>query len=173
MVDWQWRSPEELLAHYGPDGPVQAVRDWLETMIRGDFAAGWARIDGPYRRQIIAAWVHAYYDFMTNVGPPDELIDDMAADEAAHPLWEPFARTQIKGWRKSEWRPDWAAASQPRPVGPDLEVVVFVRPTGEPMFFTEPTLVEAISYYVRRTDTGWLIAGQPPSAGPDDLNEAL
>ncbi len=69
------QGPEELQAHYGPDGPVAAAVAWLEIVISSDLMDVWPRTDPQLRLVLAQAWLWANRDH-PDVAPYDR-------DEAA------------------------------------------------------------------------------------------
>jgi hypothetical protein len=82
-------------------------------------------------------------------------------------LWVDF-RAILEG--KMAGFPDWllnreyGIASNPRPVLPDYELVVFVYdPTGEGFTWQPGTVVRAQHFLMHTTAEGWRVAGLEPS----------
>lgn len=182
-MDDDQQSREELQVHYGPAGPVEVARRWLEAVLRaGDYARAWALMDDNHRLCRAQAWVH------NNQDSPDIALRDriqfaeaLASSPSTDPLWADFAGTELAQMRRTWSDVDLAglgAASRPRPVGVDLELVVFVRPEEQPAggMTTGATLIpSAIVFTMRSTSAGWLIAalddrvplpGWPPEFNP-------
>lgn len=157
------QSVEEIEAHFGPDGPVAASTKWITLVQSGDLQSAWSLTD-PHLRLIRAqAWLWANRDHPM-IAPYDR--DDAATRLSGlafdHPLWEAFEETQIGEFHEA-W-PDfdlesWGVASRPRPVPPDLEVVVYMRTGGEVQVIAEPSVLPARSFLLRSTPDGWLMFG--------------
>jgi hypothetical protein len=167
-----------MLAHYGPGGPVEAIHRWSDlVLVDGNLRAAWPLMDERLRLVTVQAWLWA------NRAHPavtpfdrDEVADSLAGLAFDHELWPTFEQTQLDEFR-DEWRDfnhsDWGAASRPRPIAPDLELVLFIRTGGEALMVETPTEMPALPFLMRSTPTGWLIAafsdqlpepGWPPSA---------
>jgi hypothetical protein len=177
VADYEEQSPEELAIHYGPGGPVAAVYEWVELIHAGDLRAAWPKTDPTLRLVLAQAWLWANRGHATVI-PYDreEAAESLAGTRFDHDLWPAFEETQI-GEFAEQW-PDfpsdeWGAASRPRPVPPDSEVVMFMRTGGEVIQITEPTLMETFPFLMRLADGEWLVEsfsserpkpGWPPEA---------
>jgi hypothetical protein len=155
---------QELAAHFGPDGPVAAAGTWLALVLAGNLREAWPKTDPNLRVVLAQAWLWANREH-PEVTPYER--DDAAASLAGltfdHDLWLPFEETQlgeIRGWAGDFNLKDWGAASHPRLVPPDRELVMFIRTGGEVLTFEEPTFVEgALTMLMRHAPSGWLVAG--------------
>ena len=89
-----------------------------------------------------------------------------------HDLWPGFEEDSDTESREA-WptfnHDDWGAASRPRPVPPDCEIVLFMHTGGERLQIAQATLVEnPIILLMRSTSEGWLVRGfadHPPQPG--------
>jgi hypothetical protein len=158
-----WQTREELHAHFGPGGPVAAIRHFLRLIHEAqDFPAAWRMMDDNLRLCRAQAWL------WDNRNSPDVAVFDLAnaADAIAkidsrHPLWGEFPATEL---RQLLGVPDMTianlgAASRPRPIDVDLELVIVMRTGGEPLMFDSETLLtDALPYLMRSTDAGWVVA---------------
>ncbi len=54
---------------------------------------------------------------------PDEVVEAFAVDEVDHPLWEPFARTTLRGATLPVTRETWGMKVNPDYVAPDVVLV--------------------------------------------------
>jgi hypothetical protein len=109
----------------------------------------------------------------------DELLDEFMADSPDDPLWDEFAKIEldqlIGSWQRL-WDRELGAASHPRPISPDLELVILVPTDGNRLVFEGDTLVpDALPFTVRTTSDGLRIAaygdfvpepGWPPRLTP-------
>lgn len=171
MTDEQ--SIEEMGAHFGPEGPVSAANDWMELALSGSLRQAWPRTDEALRLVLAQAWLWANQDHPA-VSPYDleEAARSLAGLSFDHELWDAFAETQTTEFHDT-WpdfnHEDWGAASRPRPVPPDCEIVLYMRTGGQPLRIERETLVEgAITILMRATSDGWLVRGfsdQPPQPG--------
>lgn len=167
------QDPWEIAAHFGPDGPVQAVQDWVARLVDDkDFDGAWERMTPEFQRERVVAWVdnNADHPWILEVGGRDAAIEGLLEETAAHPLWRHFANIELDQYGEV-WaaHQSWGAFSRPRPVSPGVEIVVFMvvpEDMSEPMVFNAPTLItDAIPFYVHRSDHGgWLIGGRAPAA---------
>jgi hypothetical protein len=173
-VDDEPQSQEELDAHYGPSGPVEAARRWLVRVLEDhDLAGAWPSTDAKLRLMMTQAWTWANRSGL-RLAPEDarRLGEELAGERGPdHLLWSSFADTQIREFQETwgDFDPDtWSVASRPRPTIFDHELVLFTDTAGAVMTFEEPTLIFAIGVVLRRTDSGWLVAdfNPDPDAAP-------
>jgi hypothetical protein len=178
--DYEPQTPEELEAHFGPSGPVEAARRWLTSVLEVEDLSGvWPETDSNLRLVMTQAWAWANRGHPWLAGQDAEQIGkDLASEEGPrHRLWRFFEETQISEF-KHGWPPGfavdtWGVASRPRPTVLDHELVLFVDPAevndpNEVHVWDEATLVHAIGVLLRRTQEGWLVAGfdTDAAAGP-------
>lgn len=149
-------------SHLGPEGPVQAVWDWHSAVNQGDYARAWLLCDANLRLARAQAWVFNNSMFaVVALYDRDALVATLAAADREHPLWEDFAETELNQMRTAYADFDeYGAASGARPVGADLEQVLFVKVGAEVVRYDQPTPVTAphCLFLVRRTADGWCLA---------------
>jgi hypothetical protein len=172
-VEYDEQTPGEMAAHYSPGGPVTAANDWISLVLSGDLRSAWFRTDERLRLVLVQAWLWANREH-PSVAPFDleEAAASLSGLTFSHDLWSDFEQTQLDEFRQA-WpdfnHEDWGAASRPRPVPPDCEIVLYVRTSGEALLFTEETLIdEPIVLLMRTTTDGWLVRGfsdEPPQPG--------
>jgi hypothetical protein len=176
--DDEWQSEEELEAHYGPSGPVAAAVDFLALIAERDLRAAWPKIDPNLRLCLTQAWLYANRSHPVVANYDGEQVAGALADLSFdHELWLPFEETQLRELR--EWMGDfhpstWGAASRPRPIGADTELVKFFPTGGEVLLIETPTLLEnGLALLMRRTPDGWLFAAtsavEPTPGWPPDV----
>jgi hypothetical protein len=163
-MDEDWQTEEEIEAHVGPGGPVQPAREWLTDMVAGDVAAAWPKTDPTYRLVHAQAWIWANRTHpMVEPFDRDTLAAALASSSSSHPLWPNFAQSvheEIRERYGDFTNETYGAASRPRPVGPDFEMVKLIKvEEGTPLAFTGPTLVRGAVLLMHRTEDGWLVAG--------------
>ncbi len=166
------QTDEEIASHYGPGGPVRAALDWLIAIYRdADLAGAWSLTDPGYRRRLVEAFVQANdeHPFLRGYAV-DELTEGLIGGD--HALWEGFAEVLL-GQLVDAW-PDAdttqiAAASRPRPLGPDSELVIFLNTGGKQVMIEGgPQLVPAAQLKMHLVGDSWLVAAfSPPSSGGD------
>lgn len=165
--------------HYGPDGPVAVCWEFLDCIFQhGSYDDAWPLLDENHRRCRAQAWIWNNREFSDIAGRLEELSEWLTV--GPHPgelIWDQFCeielRTAVDAWAE-RYRRGLGAGSRPRPVGPDLEVVVLVPTDGDVVQFTEETLVtDALVWLVRRTSDGLRLAGwsdrEPVPGLPPDL----
>lgn len=124
------QTPEELAAHYGPQGPVAAASSWLEAVaLEGDYAKAWTMMTPTLRLARSQAWLwNNREEFEQASESLDEQAAMLAAEPSTHPEWHSFAELELEQMQEVWPAEDYAKvgiASRPRPLGPNLEVVLF------------------------------------------------
>jgi hypothetical protein len=174
-VDDDFQTEEELAAHFGPEGPVLPVAEWLRCLLeRDDLEAAWPLTTHNFRLVMAQAFLWAN---RAHPGVAGHDLDDAASELAGlsfdHDLWSSFEHTQLvefHGAFDQFFSAHYGVASRPRPVAIGYEIVKFVKTEDDqPLVVTEPTFVEAHVFLMQSTGEGWLVAGQgvdtPPEPG--------
>jgi hypothetical protein len=165
MSDDLEQTPEELQAHFGPAGPIQAATQFLESMLQQrDYAAAWRLMDPDFRRRRAEQWVEANAQHSMIVGRDlDQLVEELTMIESTSDLWPTFAgielSTFVSAWSNVDLE-TWGWASRPRPIAPGYEVALFIPTEGTVRVVTESTLVHGLPLVMHYTECGWLFAGQ-------------
>jgi hypothetical protein len=153
-------SPEERQAHFGPGGPVEAAKSWVEDIVvRRDLRSAWRTTDPDYRLALTQAIIFLNPQHPLLLGyERDELAHALAQEDPKHPLWESFENllaeeflTDLGEVRVENW-----SAVSPRPIAPDYELVLFPRERGEEL---EPPELYAHGILIHFRDGRWLVAG--------------
>jgi hypothetical protein len=182
VTDDDHQSPEELEAHYGTGGPVDAALRWIELVREGELERAWPLTESRLRLVLVQAWLWANRSHPLIKGSDlDEAAAALARQVSPHPLWHHFLRSQ-----QSEFDDKWAdfdlaywgAGSRPRIIAPDLELIICIRTGGEPIVFEEATLLDNARLFLMHSGPeGWLVAsfedvlpepGWPPKSGRPD-----
>jgi hypothetical protein len=141
---------------------VAAAQRWLQCANDGDFSALWRLTDPNLRLVFAQDWIWANRTH-PNIAPLDR--DDQAAqlalEEPQGALAVEFSAIQLAKFRDIGYDTDaWGAASRPRPVAPDHELVLFIDTGGEVVVYDEPTLIEpSLSLLMHSNGDRWLVAG--------------
>jgi len=165
-------EPEEI-NHYAEGGPVQALWTWWEHVM-GDhrsYRSAWPLMDENLRRCRSQAWLwnNRTFDEIARLGI-EGLAERYIGDVEA-PFWDEFAAIELEGLDEA-W--SWlgstpGAASRPRLIAPDLELVVLVRTEADVIVVEDPTEMQTLPILMRMVDSGWLVASfgaeQPPTPG--------
>lgn len=166
-------------AHFAPGGPVDTVQSFMAAAIgQRSYERCWELMDDNLRLCRAQAWL------WNNRSHPQigSDLDELAAELVSGPgsdLWEAFAEVEldqlVEHWAESYAR-DLGAASHPRPIGVDLELVLLLPTDGEVLMFDEATLVDdVLPFVVRRVGGSWAVAaygdfvpvpGWPPQFQP-------
>ncbi|MGW9316492.1 hypothetical protein ACWGSB_29595 [Streptomyces albidoflavus] len=146
------QSEAEIQAHI--DGPVQAAWEWLLAVVDDqDFETAWDLTAPELRRTRARAWLSA--------NPAEEQhVEQLAQGTAPEPLRSRFAAAELSAYAESFGHLDTSqmgAASRPRVIGPDAELVVLAQLGQEPKIFTEPTLVHGLTFLMHLVRGRWLV----------------
>jgi hypothetical protein len=157
------QSIEEMAAHMA--GPVAAVLACLEAIQSADFATAWSLMDDEFRLAGAQGWL------WVNRAHPLIASEDLDVAAAAlaevpstHRLWDMFAEIELEEFQQAlaYYEPEaYGAASHPRIVDLDYEVVVFVplEQPGKAMVYDGPTLVsDALVALVHLERGNWRVA---------------
>lgn len=164
MEDHQ--SPEEIESQYRPEGPVIAAQDFLTLLVeQEDLRAAWPLVDPALRLALVQSWLWAnrYHPYAMGCDR-DEVAEALSQEDPDHELWDDFEEIQLDVFLEN---PVWAsyasetfgAASRPRPVGPDMEIVLFMDTGGEAIVIEKPTFVEGIQLLMRYDASRWRVRG--------------
>jgi hypothetical protein len=158
------QSQDELDAHYGPGGPVEAAKKWIWAVLHdGDLRMAWRLTDEVLRRALAEAWVMANGEHpAVREHDPGNLIEGLSRETSRHYLWNGFAETQIAQFRELWSDIDlegWGWASKPRLISPGYERVLLVEAGGEPIVLKKEQAMEALAFVMHEDpDRGWLVA---------------
>jgi hypothetical protein len=115
----------------GPEGPVQIARLWIEAVVQDqDLRTAWPFTHPRFRRELVGAWVRANRRHADLLGRNHEDLERaLAAPAPEDLLWPGFAQTTL-GEFGVHWSyldlDSWGWISDPRPHGPDRELVYLV-----------------------------------------------
>jgi hypothetical protein len=160
MIEGQ--SPEEREAHFGPGGPVEAAKSWLEDILqRADVRSAWLKTDPDFRLALTQAII-----FLNEQSPlledqdRDQLAQALAEDSPDHPLWESFAELLTQEFLNDlgEIRIAHRMEATPRPIAPGYELVLFPHAQIEAPA-TDPPEMRAHGVLVHFRQGVWLVAG--------------
>lgn len=176
------QTPAELQAHYGEQGPVAAAWRWCQRIADAEtFGDAWCKDTGDPLRGAVAAsfvevnlkrpWMHRYDPealgaALAACSPPDEDVWGRFV-EAQAPTFAAVVEPINSG--------DYGAASRPRPLGVDLELVLFVPAPEGVTQVREPGVVVALAATMARQNGRWIVTGwndpQYAYAAMDDPDE--
>jgi hypothetical protein len=167
-------SPEERRIHFGPGGPVEAARRWLEAIVvRRDVRSAWENTDPDYRLALTQAIIFLNQEHPLLMGyERDQLAQALAEEDPSHPLWESFESLLAEEFLNDleEVRVENWTAVTPRPIAPGYELVLFPR---EPSGDIDPPEIYAHGILIHFRDGRWLVAGlserQAVPGWPPDL----
>lgn len=163
--------PPELLAMAQSGLPALAF-GWLNALRRTDADEVWRLNDPQFRQALTQMWIwHNRTALLADFGTSfdrDELAVQLAKEAPAHPLWEPCARVSLRTLRQACGEildEELGLGSQPRMLGPDLELVCFT-PVGDlpqdeqGVAWTVPgSMTRSLSLVVKHHDGFWRVAG--------------
>ncbi|MFG3309665.1 hypothetical protein [Streptomyces wuyuanensis] len=153
------QSEDEIQAHI--DGPVQAAYEWLQAVVdERDFEAVW-KLTAPERQRTRArAWLERNPQLVP-AADIERTIERLVRGTAPEPLRSGFAAAELKAYVESFGHLDtdqMGAASRPRVIGPDAELVLLAQLGQERMDFTEPILVPSVMFLMHLVQNRWLVA---------------
>ncbi|MFH0173298.1 TIR domain-containing protein [Streptomyces cacaoi] len=167
----------EFNSHYGENGPVAAAANWLKSLQRGKKRTVWAALTRELRLTLAQDWIIA------NEGHPglapydrEELAAELAVKSPNHPLAKHLLKSKLEvlqdHYRK--WDIDgWGAASNPRRVGLDYELIVMSPADEGVLIVNDGELRPVYPILMRKVGLDWMIAnftsaypvpGWPPQA---------
>lgn len=157
------QTRDEVAAHLGPAGPVQAATQWLKALLaERDYRRVWQLTDSAYRRWRAETWVAANASHpLVRSQEPGEIIVELAMVPSPSPMWSAFAETELRQFATAWSDVDlatWGWASRPRPLSPGYEVVL-TTPENVGGKFEHPTLVGGLQIVMHHTPDGWLAVG--------------
>ncbi|MFD5782651.1 toll/interleukin-1 receptor domain-containing protein [Streptomyces sp. NPDC126933] len=167
----------EFDSHFGETGPVTAATNWLASVKRGKKREVWKALTRELRLTLAQDWIIA------NEGHPglapysrDELAEALAVKNPRHPLSKHCLRSKLEVLQHHYRRWDingWGAASNPRRIGLDYELVV-MSPADEGILVTgEGEFISVYPILMRKVGPDWMVAnftaaypipGWPPRA---------
>lgn len=165
LDDWpdDWVSPRA----------VGAVNAWTEAVEAGDFDDMWQVMDSTWRLANAQLWVWMNREHRALEGlDRDQLALELSAPESTHGFRAEFERGRVASYREAlpDWWADRALATRERPVGTDLENVVYMPPEHVPEggVVTEVDVVRSMVFVVRHVSGDPFVAGldyHPPIPG--------
>ena len=155
---------DDLLAHFGPAGPVVSAGAWLELVaVRRDLDAAWPLTDPAFRRRLTKSWTAAarHHPLLADADPA-LLAEELCAEQPpAGARWRAFADAQV---REVAQRCRWVDltgqgwASRPEPESPGFELVLLAD-AGEDCVLEEPAVLPAFGLLMHHHPVrGWLVA---------------
>jgi hypothetical protein len=157
------QSPEELKAHFAQGSPAAAAMDWVNGFLSRGLGAVWARTDPDLRLAVTQTFI------MTNRAHPE--IAGQDRDRLAARI---VHADRSDGWTgdvldhlDDEFRkgmPGWflggrcGVPSQPGPVTPGYELVLFLETNGGRLRMDRSGWIRAQKLLMHHTADGWLVA---------------
>ncbi|MGW4975426.1 hypothetical protein [Streptomyces mirabilis] len=127
MADNQPMEPddEDIAAYAAQHAITDAAWKFAEAYwTDGDLRAAWIASHPTLRRCWAQTWLMPMREQARAEGlEPDEVVEAFTADEVDHPLWEPFARTTIRGADLPVNRDTWGIKLNPDFVAPDVALL--------------------------------------------------
>jgi hypothetical protein len=168
QAGWRRLNPEgqAVWQHvFGSESPIQAAFAFVSKLVgASDVAGAWELTDANFRLCAARQWLWHWRVLLRLQGVDlDEAAAELAEPNTDYPLWAPFEQAQLASVAEFwSWvRVDHLGAlSDPRPIGPDLEVVIFVDGKYWGVVSQAPTVIpESLPFVMRLTPSGWLGAG--------------
>jgi hypothetical protein len=165
LVNDGLQSPEELNAHYGPEGPVVVAQTFFEALKEeGSLRAAYEVMTPGLRRDRTDAWVamNAQHPTLVNADRA-HLAEKLAEPEPDHPLWPAYESSSVDDFRRAYSFADlgsYGYASRPRPVGVNQEIVLLIKGNPDrPKVIERPMLASGAQFVMEYRDDVWLVAG--------------
>ncbi|MEU3956090.1 SEFIR domain-containing protein [Streptomyces achromogenes] len=168
---------EAMESFFRDGGPVDTAQKFVRAVKKGKFNRAWGLLTPKLRLVLAQAWIWANKDHESLVPfDRDELAKSLSTIKPNHPLAKSFTATQLYEFQTSFPSIDetWGAASNPRPIGVDYELVVLSPADGDLMVFDEKSgPVQTAPFLMRqllgqwRVENFWPaypIPGWPPSS---------
>ncbi|MFD5039656.1 SEFIR domain-containing protein [Streptomyces sp. NPDC058377] len=163
-------------AHFRDGGPVDTANKFVQAVKRKKFNRAWGLLTPTLRLVLVQAWVWSNREH-ESVSPFDreELSKSLSMVKSNHPLAAAFAATQLREFAENFSSIDetWGAASNPRPIGIDYELVVLSPTGGDIVVFdaksgpiqTSPFLMKQLlgQWRVEHFRPAYPVPGWPPS----------
>jgi len=166
-------------AHYGPEGPVYAARQWLQLIHDGAIRRAWELVYRDTRLALVQAWIIANESHPSLQGVDrDDLASKLSQAKPTHVLSRAFLATQLNEFENAFQAYDdetWGAAEKPRRFGLDLELVILMMTGGGAIIWEPGAAAPAIQLVMKREAGGWYVAsflpeimvpGWPPTSRP-------
>lgn len=163
-------------AHFRDGGPVDTANKFVQAVKKKRFDRAWNLLTPTLRLVLAQSWVWANKDHPNLASyDPQELAKSLSATKPNHKLAKDFTATQLREFRSlfSSIDETWGAASNPRPIGIDYELVLLSPTGGDVVIFdehigplqTRPFLVKQImgQWRVDSFTSAYPIPGWPPS----------
>jgi hypothetical protein len=169
------QTPEELEAHYGPEGPVVVAQRFFESLYRDrDLAAAYEVMTPELRGERTDEWVEG------NAAHPAlaaldhrEVAESLADARSDHALWPAFEESSIQSFAETYSFVDldsYGYASRPRPIGVDHELVLLLEADrNDPRIFERPTLISGAQFALEHRHDRWLVTGFSRVYAPSEL----
>jgi hypothetical protein len=154
-------------SHFGEGGPVEAGRQYLQLVKRGDMQEVWRRTEPTLRLILAQAWIWANrsHPGLVEVNR-EELAASLSDLRQTHHLKEDFFATQLREMQDAFQGYDeerWGAAEKPRRFGMDYELIIFMETAGEVLIFQEGMSPPSLPLLMRRIGPTWMVANFVPS----------
>ncbi|MEU6382730.1 TIR domain-containing protein [Streptomyces bauhiniae] len=162
--------------HFREGGPVDTANKFVRAVKKGKFNRAWGLLTPKLRLALTQAWIWANIEHEALLPfDREELAKALSAIKSEHPLAKAFNATQLGEFQSSFPSIDetWGAASNPRPIGIDYELVV-LSPTGGEVVVLDGTTgpVQTAPFLMKQVMGQWKvenfypaypIPGWPPS----------
>ncbi|MFF9396989.1 hypothetical protein [Streptomyces griseoluteus] len=153
------QTEAEIQAHL--DGPVQPAWEWpLAVVDARDFETAWDLTAPELRRTRVRAWLTGNLP-LAPAQDTEQTVEQLVQGTASGPLRSRFAAAELSAYVESFGHLDTSqmgAASRPRVIGPDAELVLLAQLGQETRIFTEPTLVHGVTFLMHLVQGRWLVA---------------
>ena len=174
-MDYEPQTPEELDAHFGPEGPVAVAQLFFEALYRDrSLRTAYQFMTPELRRDRTDAWVelNAAHPELATLDR-EALAERLAEAEPDDPLWPAFEDSSLQDFAAAYASIDLDShgyASRPRPLGVAQELVLLVKQDrNTPRVFDQPTLISGAQFVLEHRDGRWLVAGFSRAYSPSEM----
>ncbi|MFD5289652.1 SEFIR domain-containing protein [Streptomyces rochei] len=154
-------------AHFRDGGPVDTANKFVKAVKKKKMSRAWELLTPTLRLVLVQAWIWANKDHpsVTRYGR-DELASSLSAVKPNHPLARDFMATQLEEFQGAFMAIDetWGAASNPRPIGIDYELVLLSPTGGDVIIFDERTgPIRTAPFLMKQLMGQWRVEGFSPA----------
>ncbi|WP_159394046.1 toll/interleukin-1 receptor domain-containing protein [Streptomyces sp. NRRL F-5755] len=153
--------------HFRDGGPVDTANKFVQAVKKNKMDRAWNLLTPTLRLVLAQAWVWANKDH-PNLAPynREELAKSLSTIKPTHKLTKDFMATQLGEFKSSFSSIDetWGAASNPRPIGIDYELVVLSPTGGDIVIFDERTgPIQTSPFLMKQTMGQWRVHSFSPA----------
>ncbi|PWJ07365.1 hypothetical protein DKG34_12410 [Streptomyces sp. NWU49] len=154
-------------AHFREGGPVDTANKFVKAVKKKKMNRAWELLTPTLRLVLAQAWIWANKDHPNiTLYERGELASSLSAVKSNHPLARDFMVTQLGEFQSAFMAIDetWGAASNPRPIGVDYELVLLSPTGGDVIIFDERTgPLRTAPFLMKQLMGQWRVEGFGPA----------